>query len=342
MVTALATPTMTGMLDYDLEVADTEADIARLNQRMTAEPTDVSTATRLLYRCYHQQTLTGHIDDLPALRQDVEQAIDRLGPNGDLCLLLGQIDFTLHRFGVVPTDLRRSPGLSASRPGRALLADVALRQGAVTCARAELEDLREPPSWDVLSRLAGVLCEAGGDDETADTVYAAAQDELSAKQMRAYAWLELQRGKLDLGRRRTTEAARHYERADRAYTGYWLVDEHMADLMAHLGRLEEAAGLLRRVVARVPRPTARQALGDVLLRLGRRHQAHAAYTAALAAYRESVETGGVHYLHHLVDYYTRVEPDPAQASAWAHADAAAAGAPEPSAPVHTPSVTGDE
>jgi tetratricopeptide (TPR) repeat protein len=312
-----------GPSDYDLDVARADADIAELQQRVHAEPADVSTATRLLYRRYHRHTLTGHTDDLPALRDEVERTIHGLGANGDLCMLLAQIDFTLHQFAHVPADLQRAPGLSATRPGRALLADVHLRAGDIEHARTELEELQVPPMWEVLSRLAEVH-QACGDDQAADRTYAAAQDELSAKQMRAYAWLELQRGKLDLRHRRTTQAEEHYRRADQAYTGYWLIDEHTAALLSETGNLQQAEVLLRRVVARVPRPTARQALGRVLQLQGRHDAAQAEYTAALVGYEASARAGHVHYLHHLVDYYTSVEPDPQRASEWARRDAEAA------------------
>jgi len=308
--------------DYDTELGQTRADVARLHSALAREPDDVSGATRLLYRRYHLATLAGQVDDLPALRHEVEDAIGRLGLNGDLCLLTGQIDFTLHRFSDVVTDLERVVGLAHSRPARALLADARLRQGHVAEARTELEELLDPPSWDVLSRLAGLL-DACGDDLSADRAYAAAQEELSAKQMRAFAWLELKRGSLALRRGREGDAEDHYDRADRAYSGYWLVDEHFAGLAVARGRLDAAEARLRRVVMRVPRPTARQELGRVLEQMGRRTEAESHYAAALDAYKASAAAGEVHYLHHLVDFYTTVHIDLAAAARWADADATA-------------------
>jgi tetratricopeptide (TPR) repeat protein len=71
-----------------------------------------------------------------------------------------------------------------------------------------------------------------GDPAGADELYEEAQDDLTAKEMRAFAWLEVQRGFLDFARGRYRQARSHYDRADAAYPGYWLVDEHVAELLA--------------------------------------------------------------------------------------------------------------
>ena len=54
----------------------------------------------------------------------------------------------------------------------------------------------EEPTWDNLARLAYFVASMG-ERERADDLYARAEDELTAKEMRSYAWLELQRGLLN-------------------------------------------------------------------------------------------------------------------------------------------------
>ena len=108
-----------------------------------------------------------------------------------------------------------------------------------------------------------------GDLDDADRLYAQAGEEITAKEMRSFAWVELQRGLLALGRGRTGDAGAHYERANRAYSGYWLVNEYNAELLGASGRFDEAVALYEKVLARAPRPEIQQALGDLYVFMGK-------------------------------------------------------------------------
>ena len=201
-----------------------------------------------------------------------------------------------------------------------LQADVDFQTGRYAEARQSYESVvEETGAWDGLARLAHLELKLG-DDRAADALYAAAADELTAKELRSYAWIELQRGVVHLSRGRLEEAERHYARAAAAYSGDWRVDEHLGELRAAQGRFEEALLLYESVVARVPRPELRQALGDLYVCAGAPDEARQWHDLALAGYLESVERGGVHYYHHLVDFYADVRLDGAEAVRWARRD----------------------
>ena len=159
-----------------------------------------------------------------------------------------------------------------------------------------------------------------GDPEGADRLYEEAEDELTAKELRSYAWLEVQRGFLDFAHGRYPEARSHYERADKAYPGYWLVDEHMAELLAAEGRYAASIAILERLAANVRRPELEQAIGELYQLAGETGQARRWGQQALAAYLQSAQRGEVHYWHHLADYYAEVAQDGAQAVVWARKD----------------------
>src|SRR5262249_28884206 len=149
----------------------------------------------------------------------------------DLYLLRAQLHFKFHRLDGVRNDLERVVDRADSSVFRALKADLAFQEGRYEEARRGDEDAgRRHPTGDNLARLASFRAQTG-DAEGADRLYAEAEEEITAKEMRSFAWVELQRGLLDLGRGRLSEAAAHYERAGRAYSGYWLVDEHSAELL---------------------------------------------------------------------------------------------------------------
>src|SRR3984893_13636433 len=159
-----------------------------------------------------------------------------------------------------------------------------------------------------------------GDATGADHLYEEAEDQLTAKEMRAYAWLEVQRGFLDFARRRDGEAQLHYRRADAAYPGYWLVDEHIAELLGAEGKYDEAVAMYQSILSNGRRPELEQAIGELCELAGRRGPAAYWQETALTAYVQSVRRGEVHYYHHLVDYYSEVAEDGAEAVKWAYKD----------------------
>jgi tetratricopeptide (TPR) repeat protein len=139
--------------------------------------------------------------------------------------------------------------------------------------------------------------------------------------MRSYAWVELERGLLEFNRGRYEKAMAHYRQADKAYSGYWLVEERMAELLGAERKFDQAVALYKKVVARAPRPEFHQALGDLFLFMGKEDLAKPWHEQALAAYLESAGRGEVQYYHHLAGFYADVREDGAEAVKWARKDA---------------------
>ena len=305
---------------YAEELARAEMDIAQLESLLERHPGDLEKRVRLAYRLFHRASLTGSMAQFETVETAILEAIHQFGPKEDLCLLKANLDFRFHRLAEVRRDLQMSPLLPGRFEGRVLLADLDFQEGRYEAARLGLERLiEENRTWDNLARLAHWKSKLGETAE-ADQLYAEAEDELTAKQMRSYAWLELQRGVLALTHGRYAEAWTHYRRADEAYPGHWHTDEHFAELLAAEGRFDEAAALFQKVIARAPKPELQQALGELYLFAGRPLEAPPWLDAALAAYLESVRGGGVHYFHHLADFYADARVEPAEAVRWARKD----------------------
>jgi tetratricopeptide (TPR) repeat protein len=208
-----------------------------------------------------------------------------------------------------------APALAGRKQGRVLLADIAFQEGHYAEARAAFEAFAaEEPTWDVLARLAHIEGKMG-DAAKADQLYLQAEDELTAKEMRSFAWIELQRGLLDLARGRVDDALAHYDCADRAYSGYWLTAEHIGDA---LGSADHYA----RVLAVVQKPEVAEKLGILYSEAGNDARAEQLFAEALNAYLESVKQGEVHYYHHLTEFFADVKRDGEEALRWAQRDIA--------------------
>jgi tetratricopeptide (TPR) repeat protein len=306
--------------NFDTDLERIDQGIAELEDNALQLPIDRVKVTKLAYLQYQRASLTGNLDALSIAETTLDHAIQHLGQDGDLYFLKANIHFKVHRLDDVEQDLNASNDLLESPQGRALKADLDFQQGRYDAAKRGYEALIEDErTWDALARLAYFNFKMG-DFERADRLYDEAVDELTAKEMRHYSWVELQRGVVDLTQGNYQKAREHYQRAERAYSGHWLVDEHVAELLGAEGKNDEAEAMYRSVIARVPRPDFLQALGELYLSTGKTEEANDCLKRAETAFLESAQRGEVHYYHHLADLYADVFENGAEAVKWAQKD----------------------
>jgi tetratricopeptide (TPR) repeat protein len=303
------------------------ADLAAVSRRRaereaTADPASPSAAGEVLTLRHREVMLTGgRPEELLALGAAVDRAVERFPTWPDLRILRGGLALAVHRPDVAAAALDAVPGLASVPPGRVLAADIAQFAGDYRAAAAGYRKAaREEPLWDTTARLAALAVATGACDE-ADALYAAAEDDITAKQMRAFAWVRVQRADLALALGDLDRAGRLLADAGRAYPDWWYVAAHRAALDAVSGRPERAVAGYRSVLADVDRPEFREALGTVLQATGDTDGAAACHAAALSAYLASVARGEVHYLHHLAAFHADVRAHAGAAVAWARQDA---------------------
>ena len=306
--------------DYAIELQQIQSAISGLEQSASNVPFEAENAGRWAYLQFRRAALTGSFDDFTRAESALDWTIRQIGPVEDLYLLKANLDFKLHRLAAAKDDLARLTDLTGSAEVETLQADIALQEGRYVDAGKGYESvIRQARTWDRLARLAH-LKSLSGDMAGAEALYLEAQDEITAKEMRSYAWVELQRGILDFKHGRHDEAMVHYRRADKAYSGYWLVGEYIAELLGARGKFDEAVAHYEKVLAQAPRPEIHQALGDLYAFMGKPEQAKPWHEKALAAYLDAARRGGVQYFHHLAGFYADVREDGAEAVKWAHRD----------------------
>jgi tetratricopeptide (TPR) repeat protein len=269
--------------------------------------------------------LSGIPDELRAADSAVTSALRRFPGWPDLHFLRASADLDLHRPGRVFQALNGAAGLAESPAGLELRGAAFQQAGCL----AEAEDcfrraLAADPSWQALAGLAQ-LRSAAKQPDAADALYAQAEDELTAKQMSAFAWLRAARGALAAQAGGYDTAWAHYRTAAAAFSGYWHMDSHIAGLLRRQGRLKEAAEKYTHVWARTSRPELAHAIGDVHRARGAAGEAARWHAVALAEYKRSAAQGEALYLHHLASYCAGVVGDRIEAGRWAVRDAAARG-----------------
>jgi len=307
--------------DFARELRRIDARIAA-GEGALAPPTDTERVTTYVDALYRRALLTGDLDALERVEPAIDRGIGLITHPGDLHLLKARLAFHLHRLADVGRILEAVAPARTCPEGQTLLADLDFQQGRYAAAAARYEAvIAKDRHWGALAGLAYHHFKMG-DPAHADRLYAEAEDELTAKEMRAFAWLELQRGVLDLAHGRRDETAAHYARAERAYSGWWVADEHCAELLAVAGDLEAATELYERLISQVSRPELQQLLGQLHVLMERPGRARSRFVQARAGYLDSVRRGGVHYIHHLADFYCEAIANGARAVEWARRDVA--------------------
>jgi len=255
-------------------------------------------ATRRAYLRLRHARLSGVLDELRDADQAVTAALRRYPDWPDLCYLRAGADLDMHQPDAALARLDVEPALAGSPAGLELRGAALEQLGqypqAEDClARALLAD----PSWQALASLALVRT-ALGDQEAADALYVRAEDELTAKQMSAFAWVRAARGDLAAAAGDHEAAAAHLRVAAAAFPGYWLVESRVARLHRQRGRLDEAAAVLAGLRARTGRPDLAEALGEVHRERGDDERADRWQAIAQAEYADSAARGEALYHHH--------------------------------------------
>ena len=260
-----------------------------------------------LYRLYADALRSGDLDAWQRVWTAVEEELRRSDAD-ELLLYRATVALELHRIDAAEDALGRLGYAAGSSYARQLQADAALQRGRYAEARRLDEALlAEERSWDRLARVA-YLDRREGHRDRADRLYAEAQSGLSVKEMETWAWLELQRGLVDLGAGDHAAALRHLDRAGRADAADSRIAEHEAEALVASGRFDEAEAIYRRVVATTGNPEYVAALADVV---ARRDAAEAAplYRQADAAFAERYRRFPAAVAAHFADYLLDHRPD---------------------------------
>jgi tetratricopeptide (TPR) repeat protein len=282
--------------DYAKETAGLQQKIAQLG-----EPATKDDAIKLIYYRYQLAALSGDYNDFKAVEDSIDRALQTRGPADDIYYFRAQLNFKLHRLQAALDALASMPLAMDSTSLRALRADIALQQGHYAEALRGYEAIAaEKSDWDALARLAYYRLKTGR-PEDADELYRQAADMIPASEMRSYAWVELQRGLLDLEYGRYQQALEHYQIADRAYSGYWLTEEHIAEVLQLSGRSAAAAKLYRKIIERTRNPQILTALANTVAATNP-GEAAALYREADALYESQLALYPDAAAGHLIEY----------------------------------------
>lgn len=262
--------------------------------------------------------LSGDYDDYAAAEAALAEAFQGAPAGAGPFMTRAQLHFTLHRLDQAAADLEAAEKkLLLSDRERAqivgLRADLAFQRGDAAAALAGFEAaLAADRTSTALSRMALYRWKTG-DFEAADALYAEALGRYEGDAHQPRAWFNLLRGLLDLDRGRDREALAHYRAAEAELAGYWLVEEHIAEVLDRLGERDASIALYESLIERTHNPEFMDALAAILGERGDAARAEALHRDARAAYEGLLARFPEAAAGHAIDHFLERGDQPARA-----------------------------
>ncbi|WP_266218202.1 tetratricopeptide repeat protein [Paraliomyxa miuraensis] len=268
--------------------------------------------------------LTGDYDDYADAEEVIEKGFT-VGPKDfGPFMTRARLNYTLHRLDRVDEDFTRATRLPTSdgdelfRRGL-FAANLAFQRGQYEQAKQGLQQLveAEPTALPALAGLALYHWKAGEFDQ-AEPLYQRAIESYRGDEAEPKAWLHLQLGLMDLDRGRHDEALAHYREGEALIRGFWLIDEHIAEILTLQGatdpaKTEQAKALYLDIIERTGNPEFMDAMAGIHLAAGEEAQAKEWIAKANAKFEAQLQRFPEAAYGHALEHFLEFGDDPAKA-----------------------------
>lgn len=303
--------------EFSAELAALDGTIAAVLRRAEAQPQGWLVLERAADLYLPRARLSGDYSDYERAEAALARAFAIAGEGAGPVLTQARLEFTLHRLGRAAARLAETDAWKIRTPAdqrriAALRADLAFQQGRYADALAGFEAaLAAERSLTNLARLAQYRWKTG-DFADAEALYREALGQLRGEGGEEAAWLNLMLGLMDLDRGRYADALVHYRDAEAALSGYWLIDEHIAEVLALQGKTADALALYQDIIARTDNPEFMDAVAAIHLEAGRADEARAMIARARARYEAQLERYPEAAYGHALEHFLEFGDDPAR------------------------------
>ena len=297
---------------YADALADSAGAVRSAEERAVADPLGWIPQETLALAYLDRAQLTGSYGDYAAADRALRLAMERAGKPGP-CLAAARVHAALHRLRKAAAAVAECAGqipMGASQRAEleGIAADVAFHEGRYADAlRGYRAALQLDESVAGLARLSRYHARTGAPVEAA-ALLDRAERIYHGPSAWTLAWLALQRGVLALDAGRWDDALAHYLRAARLMPGWWLADEHIAEIHALRGELGVALTRYEDIVARTGAPEYMDAVARILLAQRRPAEAAEWVGRARAIYRQRLEALPEAAAGHAIDHFLQFEP----------------------------------
>ena len=227
---------------------------------------------------------------------------------------------TLHRIDAAAEDFARHQAIPIAKDkaqqaaDRLFEASLHLQRGEYEQAKTKIEQSLELyETFAGLAAKAAYLWKTAQFDEAEQSFQAALQHAPAGESTEPVAWIHLQLGLMDLERGRYEDAKKHYEDGLTVISGYWLLDEHIAEILTLTGKTQEAKALYLDIIERTNSPEFMDAMAEIHLEAGEEEKAREYIERARTRYLEQMEQFPEAAYGHALDHWLELEDDPKMA-----------------------------
>lgn len=295
---------------FAAELAQLDTDIAGTEKLIKGAPANRLNHERMAGAHMQHARLTGSYDDYALAEASLVTAFEH-DPGPSSLMLRAKLHYSLHRlpqaridFEAAKPKLQPTPDGVASR--EAFEANLAMQAG--DSKKAEKHFDASLASKRTTSNLASVAVYRWktGEFEQAEALFREALKSYHGKPMEPRAWLHLNLGLLDLDRGRYDDALVHYREAETFLKGYWLIDEHIAEILTLQGKTKEAETLYLDILERTNNPEFMDAMAGIFFEAGKDDEAKAYVAKARKRYEDQMakypEAAYGHALGHYIEF----------------------------------------
>lgn len=291
-------------------LAELDQSIDALQRRVDGRPGDWLTRMHLGARLLLRAGLTNQIDDFARVQAILDESFaiapERSGP----VLLAARFNFAVHRLDLAEhyldiIDHRPVPRADEQLLARVLRAEIAVQRGVYDVAATELTALAAAAPEAAKAELALYHAKTG-DPARAEALLAEVLAATLKKDPRRRAWVRLQLGVLAMDRGDLLLALKHLQEADAELPGWWLVQEHIAEVHGRRDNHAEAIAILEELVRSADLPEHMDALASLYRHTGEPDKAQALIAQAAARWEQQLarfpEAAMGHALQHHLEF----------------------------------------
>lgn len=276
-------------VSYASLLADTDEHIAGLQKVVDKRANDWLIRTHLATALSDRASLTHSLDDYDRVQAVLDETFAMVPPGTGPLLLAARFNFSIHRLTEAEKyldmiDRRAVPRGEETAMARTLRAEIAMQRGQYDVARATLAEV--PPK--VGGAALALYHAKTGDPAEAEALLTEALATASEKDPRHRAWLDLQLGVLAMDRGELLTALKHLQNADAELAGWWLVQEHVAEVHSRRAEHDKAVAIYEDLVRTTDLPQHMDALAGLHRHTGKPEAAAELITRAAARWEEQL------------------------------------------------------
>ncbi len=251
--------------------------------------------------------LSGRYEDYAAAGTALDAAFAVAVRGSGPHMMAAAFNFSMHRLVAAEAQLAATDAYAVP-PDPGDRAEIAAMRGDIAFYRGDyakawsLYDQADALVPGSTSFRRAIFAARTGDTDAADAYFAEAERAYRSPTPQTRSYMALQRGILDLDRGRLDDALAHFREAERLFPGRWLIEEHIAEVLALQGKSAEAEKLYRSIVKRTGHPEFIDALAAIAEARGDKAEAVQLYARSSAIWEKRLKLFPEATYGHAIDH----------------------------------------